>query len=172
MPFCSVKGVKVYETKGPIWGIKIKFPKKLSPPEMARLFHRSIHRGIRYRSYLQLSYNLYLRAETPREVIVLFRDVRHERPFGSVEPEKLVGEHVKDDVKAFLDKNRLWRWGWAESIGWLLHLKGTIPRELQLWQFWQSICEKISIPLEDRHAILNEVKDGFNSSGWATDLKD
>src|SRR5262249_16411090 len=109
------------EVLAPIWGLRLDFDERMPAAEIGELLFTCFHQKLRYRSQLELAYNIYLRTDRPRSAIVLLREARNECVFRLPETLNLIrdvaGEAVANRVAT--SDNRFWRWAWLECLGGL-----------------------------------------------------
>lgn len=165
----SDNGIELKEITGPIWGLQIRFAEEeYTIQQMSKILHMAIHRGVRYRSQLRLSYNLYIRTTNPNVVTVLFRKAQDECPFRKPEIIELLRNKAGAKIVEQICKhNSLWRWGWTECIGWLNPIDNSFPSSEFGYDFWQGVYHHLTIDQILRTSILQQVKEGLGLEGWA-----
>jgi hypothetical protein len=161
---CRMEGgreVIAYEATFPLWGWHFEFS-GMTPGEIGVWLYRVVHCGIRYKSQMRLSYNLFADwNEGPNRVTVLWREKQHECPFSADEVQALVrqidptaGEQMRESL------NRIWRWGWLEVIGGLSARDDLFFTRAEKFggAFWEQLFGLITLPAVHRQAANDQLE--------------
>jgi len=161
------EGIEVTTIEKPVWGFRVRFDKRYTPRACGLVVHQAVHRGLRYCSQLQLSYNLYLRwADEPRSAMILMRTAAMESPFATSPVLDCIERAVPGMRREISSSdNARWRWGWLECIG------GVPARDSSFSQhdafdgpFWEEVYRLVSVPPHYQPAIESQLQRGLKAA--------
>lgn len=151
----------IKQVQRPIWGLEIDYAGfSDNPEEVARHLYTAVHKAVRYRSQLRLSYNLYIRSKHWQRITVLFRESRMENVFATREMYELVRMRVGEkQAQAIRDSdNRHWRWGYWEMIGGLMARDHSFVGIEFDRTFWGEVYDRLSLKEKHRSLILTQIE--------------
>jgi hypothetical protein len=153
--------VLVSEANFPLWGWHFEFS-GMAPGEIGEWLYRVVHCGIRYKSQMRLSYNLFARwNEEPNRVTVLWREKQSECPFMLDEVQALVHQIDPSACEQLRESlNRIWRWGWLEAIGGLSARDDLFFTRAEKFDgaFWEQVFGLITLPSGHREAVCEQLQ--------------
>ena len=164
--------ISAVEIVSPFWGLKMSFRDDVAPHDRGIYFYSVVHK-IRSQSQLKLSYNYYIDATNPQEVIVLFREATKESPFITNEVVNFVRQaynnprnntvHLPPEAEINRTINKRWRWGWLESLGALPSRDRTFE-DIDTFdqEFWHSVFDYMSLDSKYRKSIWNALRQQIN----------
>jgi hypothetical protein len=138
----TVDGVIIKEVERPVWGLRLQFDERYDACAVGRLVYRALHRNVRYRSQLNVTYDLFMHSANFRTVTALFRLSAKERMFALPECHNVMRQFtsVAAANRICRSPNRQWRWAWLEVLGGFPARDASFADTTVFnWRFWSEI---------------------------------